>query len=284
MAEAGTRGAWYRQWRTASIDGSTLDVADVAGTEAAFGRPAASRGRSACPKLSFAALVQGGTHVLFGTCPGAYGDSERALARKVVGSLREGMLCLADRSFFGYKMWNRACATGSDLVLRIKKNQALRPERRVDDGSYPSGVHASQRDRWRGVGGVPVRVAEHRLEGVAGAEALYRLDTSVLELQRAPAGELAALDHERWEIETAFDEVKTHLRGHRIVLRSKTPDLVRQEFHGLQLAHYAARQLMHEAALQADLDPDRLSFAQAVRVVDRKLPILAATPLGTLRA
>ena len=110
---------------------------------------------------------------------------------------------------------------------------------------------------------MPVRVVEYRLAGVAGTEALYRLVTSVLEPQRAPARELAALYHERCEIETAFDELKTHLRGHRIVLRSKTPELVRQEFHGLPLAHHAARQLMHEAALQADPDPDRLSFLRA---------------------
>lgn len=116
LAEAGTRGIWYRQWRTVSIDGSTPDVADVAGNESAFGRPAASRGRRAFPKLCFEALVEGGTHVLFGTCLGAYGDSEQALSRKVVGSLREGMLCLVDRNSFGYKMWNIACATGADLV------------------------------------------------------------------------------------------------------------------------------------------------------------------------
>ena len=96
--------------------------------------------------------------------------------------------------------------------------------------------------------------------------------------QRAPARELAALYHERWEIEPAFDELKTHLRGNRIVLRSMKPDLVRQEFYGLLLAHYAVRKLLHEAALQADLDPDKLSFLHAVRVVRRKLPIFAAPP------
>ena len=127
-------------------------------------------------------------------------------------------------------------------------------------------------------------MVEYRLEGVEGAEPLYRLVTSVLEPERAPARELAALYHERWEIETAFNELKTHLRGNRIVLRSKTPDSVRQEFYGLLLTHYAVRKLMHKAALKADLDPNRLSFVHAVRVVRRKLPVFAATPLGTLRA
>jgi IS4 transposase len=113
---------------------------------------------------------------------------------------------------------------------------------------------------------------------VADAEPIYRLITSILDPQQAPAEELAALYHERWEIETALDELKTHLRGARIVLRSKTPDLVRQEFYGLMMAHFAVRALMHEAALQADEDPDRLSFLHAVRVVRRKLPTFAAIP------
>ena len=284
VATPRTRGAWYRKWRTVSIDGSTLDVADVAANEEAFGRPAASRGRSAFPKVRFVSLVEGGTQVLFGTRLGAYGKSELALARTVVGKLQEGMLCLADRNFFGYDMWCIACSTGADLVWRLKKNQVLPCERRLRDGSYLSTVHASQRERRQGTGGVAVRVVEYRLEGVEGAEPLYRLVTSVLEPERAPARELAALYHERWELETACDELKTHLGGNRIVLRSKKPDLVRQEFYGLLLAHYAVRKLMHEAALQADLAPDKLSFLNTVRVVRRKLPIVAATPLGTSRA
>jgi IS4 transposase len=123
---------------------------------------------------------------------------------------------------------------------------------------------------------VPVPVIEYRLDGVAGDEPLYRLVTTILDPNQAPARELAALYHERWEIETTVDELKTHLRGARIVLRSKTPDLVRQEFYGLILAHFAIRGLMHEAALQADEDPDRLSFLHAVRVVRRKLAAFSA--------
>jgi IS4 transposase len=123
-----------------------------------------------------------------------------------------------------------------------------------------------------------VRVIEYRLEGLAEAEPLYRLLTTLLDPARAPAAELAALYHERWEIEGALDELKTHLRGARVVLRSRTPELVRQEFWGLLLAHFAVRGLMHEAALRAGEDPDRLSFLHAVRVVRRKLPVFAALP------
>ena len=102
--------------------------------------------------------------------------------------------------------------------------------------------------------------------------------TTILDSGKAPAGELAALYHERWEIETAFDELKTHLRGAQIVLRSKTPDLVRQEFYGLMMAHFAIRGLMHEASLKADQDPDRLSFLHAVRVIRRKMAVYGAIP------
>ena len=123
-----------------------------------------------------------------------------------------------------------------------------------------------------------LRVIDYRLEGIEGSEPIYRLATSVLDPGKAPAGELAALYHERWEIETAFDELKTHLRGAKIILRSKTPDLVRQEFYGLLMAHFAIRGLMHEAALKADEDPDRLSFLHAVRVIRRKMAVYGAIP------
>ena len=115
-------------------------------------------------------------------------------------------------------------------------------------------------------------------EGSRITEPIYRLLTSVLDWQQAPAQELAALYHERWEIETALDEIKAHLRGAKIVLRSKTPDLVRQEFYGLLMAHFAVRALMHEAALTANVDTDRLSFIHAVRVVRRKLSAFNAIP------
>jgi IS4 transposase len=123
-----------------------------------------------------------------------------------------------------------------------------------------------------------VRVIDYRLKDVPGAEPLYRLITTILDHKQAPAKELAALYHERWEIETTLDELKTHLRGAQIVLRSKTPELVMQEFFGLLMAHFAIRGLMHEAALKADEDPDRLSFLHSVHVVQRRMAHYAAIP------
>jgi IS4 transposase len=148
----------------------------------------------------------------------------------------------------------------------------------LPDGSYLSTIYRSDKDRRRGANGIRVRVIEYTLEGVAGAQPMHRLVTSSPHPDPAPAKELAALYHERWEIGTALDELKTHLRGSKIVLRSKTPNLVRQEFYGLMMTHFAVRGLMQEAALKAGEDPDRLSFLHAVRVVRRKLPEFVAIP------
>ena len=278
IAVAATKGAWYRKWRLVSLDGSTLDVADEKGNDEAFGRPGASKGKSAYPQIRFVSLVENGTHVLFGSRMADYATSEIALAKTVLVSLCKGMLCLADRGFFGSEMWKEAAATGADLLWRVKKDILLPCEKRLPDGSYLSRIDASAQARRNGRNGVVVRVIEYRLEGVEGSEPLYRLATTILDDEQASATELAALYHDRWEIETAFDELKTHLRGARIVLRSKTPDLVRQEFYGLLMAHFAIRGLMHEAALESGEDPDRLSFLHAVRVVRRKMATIGAIP------
>jgi hypothetical protein len=281
IATPATKGAWYRGWRLASLDGSCLDVADTEENRAEFGLPGASRGESAFPQLRLVALVENGTHVLFGACLGRTTEGETTLAQAVLGALRPGMLCLADRYFFGFALWQRAASTGADLLWRVKGNLRLPREQVLPDGSYLSTIYPSQADRRHRTGGLPVRVVEYRLEGIPEAEPLYRVVTSILDPQRAPAAELAALYHERWEIEVALAELKTQLRGARVVLRSKTPALVRQEVWGLLLAHFAVRGLMHEAALQADEDPDRLSFSHAVRVIRRKIPHFAAlSPSG----
>jgi hypothetical protein len=255
-----------------------MDVADEQGNQEAFGRPGASRGSSAYPQFRFVSLVESGTHVLFGTRMAPYATGENTLAKDVLGALDSGMLCLADRGFFGFEMWQQALATQAQLLWRCRKNMRFACEQRLADGSYLSRTYPSERDRRQQSNSIPVRVIEYRLQGVADAEPIYRLVTSVLDAQQAPADELAALYHERWEIETALDELKTHLRGARIVLRSKTAELVRQEFYGLLMAHFAVRALMHEAALKANVDPDRLSFLHAVRVVRRKLPAFNAIP------
>ncbi|WP_459937813.1 IS4 family transposase [Desulfonatronum parangueonense] len=281
IATEATRGAWYRSWRVVSIDGSCMDVADESVNAEEFGRPASKKGVSGFPQMRFVSLVENGTHVLFGTKMGSYGTSERKLAAQVIEHLQPGMLCLADRGFFGYDLWNSSHATGADLLWRVKKNLDLPILERLSDGSYLSMVFKTAKDRRHGVG-TKVRVIEYQLVGITDAEPLYRLMTTILDPAKAPAQELAALYHERWEIETALDELKTHLRGARVVLRSKTPDLCRQEFYGLLMTHFAIRGLMHEAALSEDIDPDQLSFAHSVKVVRRKLPLFGAFPPSTV--
>lgn len=273
-----TKGAWYRQWRLVSLDGSTLDVADTQDNEKAFGRPGASRGSSAFPKIRFVALPENGTHVLWAARMDKYATDELTLAEDVVPALRSGMLCLADRFFPSHKLWKKAAATGADLLWRTRQNARLEVDQRLPDGSYLSRIYPSTSDRRNERKAIVVRVIDYRLDKVPDAEPIYRLITSILDHKLAPAKELAALYHERWEIETALDELKTHLRGAQIVLRSKTPELVRQEFYGLLMAHFAIRGLMHEAALRAGEDPDRLSFVHAVRVVQRRMARFSAIP------
>lgn len=273
-----TRGAWYRRWSLVSIDGSSMDVADTRENVAAFGRPGASRGKSAFPQIRFVSFVENGTHVLFGTRMADYHTGEITLAKRIIANLKAGMLCLADRNFYGFELWEKARLTDADLLWRVKKNIRLPCLRRFKDSSYLSKVYPSEKDQRKDANGVTVRVIEYTLEGVSGAEPIYRLITTILKAKQAPAFELAALYHERWEIETAFDELKTHLRGSRIVLRSKTPNLVKQEFYGFLMAHFAIRRLMHEAALKENIDPDKLSFIHAVRVIRRKLPHFVSIP------
>lgn len=284
VAVEGTPGAWYRGWRVMSLDGTTLDVGDTTANARAFGRPRSARGvntTGAFPQLRLVGLLETGTHVICGAQLGTYRTSEVALAADVLPSLTGEMLCLADRGLLGFDLWRTASATGAALVWRASATFTLPVLERWADGSYRSELRWNPQCQSRDRTPIPVRVIAYTLPGAPGAKATYRVVTNILEATRAPAAELAALYHERWEIETAFDEFKTHLRGAQRVLRSKTPDLVRQEAWGFLLAHFAIRALMHEAALGAlprARDPDTLSFTHALRVTRRTLPHLAAIP------
>jgi len=278
LAPPGAPGAWYRGLRVMALDGSCMDVADEAANAAFFGYPGASRGQSAFPQARLLGLVECGTHVVTAAEVAPYGRSEQAMAAQLLpAKLRPDMLVLADRNFFGFKLWQLACASGARLVWRVKADRKLPVEQMLSDGSYLSTVFDSE-DRRRSAGQV-VRVIDYELrDSATPTEDSYRLVTNILDPAQAPALELAALYHERWEIEGVFDEFKTHLRANSTVLRSKTPELVLQELWGLLLAHFAIRQLMTQAAWPRSLDPDRLSFTHAVRVIKRKLPQAAAVP------
>lgn len=278
MARREAPGAWYRGWRLMAVDGSCMDVADEAANAEFFGYPAASRGQSAFPQARVLGLVECGTHAVVAASIAPYAFSEVAMARQwLPAKLTGDMLVMADRNFYGFKLWQAACASGAKLLWRVKSNLGLPVEQALADGSYLSTVFDSE-DRARRHG-QRVRVIDYTLKDSATPVlSSYRLVTNILDPEAAPALELAALYHERWEIESVFDEFKTHMRSTSTVLRSKTPALVEQELWGLLLAHYAVRQLMERAAWQQGLDPDRLSFVHALRVIKRKMPQAAAIP------
>lgn len=281
IASEQTRGAFYRAWHLVALDGFTLETPDTVANEEAFGRPKSpSGGKSAYPLVRGVGLVEVGTHVLFGAVLGDYYTGEVTLAREVVPRLKKGMLCLADRYFPGFELWAQAVATGADLVWRVRSRIRFVEEERLPDGSILSRFPT----RRKGQGLQRVRVIEYRIKNQKGEDQVVRIITSILDWRLAPAEELAALYAQRWEFETTLDEFKTHLRGARTVLRSQTPDLVRQEVYGILLAHFALRGLMHEAAVHAGRDPDRISFVHTVRVVRRTLPRFAAiSPSGVAK-
>jgi hypothetical protein len=278
LAAPDAPGAWYRGRRVMALDGSGMDVADEKANAEFFGYPTATRGQSAFPQARVLGLVECGTHVIAAADIAPYAHSEKAMAaERLSGWLDKTMLLLADRGFYSFKLWQIASATGAALLWRVSATLKLPAQQVLPDGSYLSTVYDSTDTARKH--GVTVRVVEYELDGSATATpASYRLLTNVLDASQAPAQELAALYHERWEIEGVFDEFKTHLRANSTVLRSKTPALVQQELWGLLLAHFAVRQLMAQAAWDRGLDPDRLSFSHAVRVIKRKMPQAAALP------
>lgn len=270
LAGPDTPGAFYRGWRLMSIDGMTLDVADTPANDEHFGRARSGRGeRAAFPQARVVGLAETGTHAIIDAAVGPYTVGETTLTRGLLDSLASGMLLTADRGFYSFQLWNQATATGADLLWRVKKNLKLEVDEVLADGSWLTRIYDSA-DRVR-AHPVVVRAVEYSLNDPAltGGGETYRLITTILDPKAVPAGELAALYTQRWEIETAIGEFKTHQRGPRLVLRSKAPDGVYQEIYGYLLVHYAIRTLMHEAALDAKLDPDRLSFIRSLRVVRR---------------
>jgi len=272
LATSATRGAFYRNLRVMSLDGTCLDVSDTPENDEAFGRPGSARreGGGAYPQLRLVGLCESGTHAVCAAALGPYASSERELAEGLLGVLAEGTLCLADRGIYSFERFEKASNTGAQLLWRVSSKLGLPRERTLEDGSYLTHVCKDNHGRARRQAR-QARVIEYRLDDPALTQddQRYRLLTTILDPEQAPASELAALYPERWEIESMLDELKTHQRGPRAVLRSKHPDGVYQEAYGYLCTHYAIRRLMHDAALKADLDPDRLSFTRSVRAARR---------------
>ena len=274
LATPETKGAFYRGWRLVSMDGSTLDVPDSASNDKAFGRPGSGRGeRSAFPQLRVVALAECATHAMFAAAMGPCSTGEPTLAKSLVGALEDDMLVLADRGFTAHPLFSAMAATGAQLCWRAKGNAVFPVLERHQDGSFRSELVASD-DKVVRKNVTAVRVIEYAIDDPGrpqAEEATYRLVTTVLDPMAAPAHELAGLYAERWEFESALDELKTHQRGSRVVLRSKVADGVYQEAWGMLCVHYAIRALMASIADEGGVDPDRLSFTRSVRAARRSV-------------
>jgi len=280
MADAAAHPkAFYAGLRLIAMDGSNFEVPDEADNAEHFGYPGSRTGHAGYPQAQCAILVECGTHAVINANIGAYRASEWEICEPLLKSLKPGMLCLADRGFNGYEYWRKAAETGSELLWRCASNRQLPVLEALPDGSYLSTIKPTRKPKEEAqAAAITVRVIEYGLPGVPDAEERYRLLTTLLDPTAAPALELAALYHERWHIESVFDELKTHLLQRRRVFRSKTPALVEQEFYGWVLAHYAVRWLMHQAATYRRSEHEELSFSGHVQLFRRAQPRSGAFP------
>ena len=270
LAGPATPGCWLAGRRLVAIDGMCLDVADTVDNDSWFGRAGVNKGeRAAFPQARVVALAECGTHVMFDAVVGAYTTAENTLARGLVDRLQPGMLLLADRGFCGFPLWSRAAATGADLLWRAMGNMKPRHLQTLADGTWLAELRPGNAGRTTEP--LTIRVIDYELDDGRANDTTYRLFTTLLDPVEAPAVDLAVAYAQRWEIESTFDELKTHQRGARTVLRSKSPDLVLQEIWGHLCCHYAIRTLMLEAADHANVDPDRVSFVAALRIARRSI-------------
>lgn len=278
LAGRDTPGCWLAGLRLVAVDGFCLDVPDTVVNDAYFGRPGVARGEGAAfPQARVVALAECGTHAIFDAEIGAFSTPENALAAPLLARLTPGMLCLADRGFYSFTAWRDARATGADLLWRVTSRLRLDPVEDLPDGSYLAQVVDSKTDKRR-EHPLTVRVIAYTVDDGRDHPDTIRLITTLTDHRAAPALELARAYSQRWEIETTFDELKTHQRGARTVLRSKSPELITQEVWGHLCCHYAIRSLMFDAAAHSGHDPDRVSFTTALRIARRSISQAGAFP------
>jgi hypothetical protein len=286
-AQLSTAGAHLAGRRLMSIDGVELDAADTPANAERFGYASRKGGHGPYPKILAVALAECGTHAVTAVETGGAGSSEHPLAVALAdrpGNLAPGMLVMADRGLYSCKLACAVTAAGADFCFRVTGMLDLPALKWLPDGSYLSYIADPQvkrltRNRSRLLAGamkvtelpgMHVRVIDCDVPGRGSGE-LFTIVTSVTGYQDLPAPEIAAAYHQRWEIELAFDEIETRQRGPAVILRSRSPDMVLQELYGLLITHYAIRKLMTEAADQAELDPDRLSFTRTLNIVRRQV-------------
>jgi hypothetical protein len=309
LALGTARGSFLRSWRLLAIDGFEVDVPDTPANAAEFGHAGSGDNRSAFPKARVVALAECGTHAFLAAEVGAYSVGEKTLAQRLYPRLREDELLTADRGFYSWQAWDSAAATGAALLWRAPTQLALPVVQVLRDGTYltvvmDSTIRGARRDRIlaaaragrdlaedpdaAGKHGRPVarlaRVIEYDVPDRAGngTGELIALLTTITDPDNAEADELAAAYHQRWEEETANDQLKTHLRGPGRMLRSRLPDLAYQEIWAYLIVHHAICALIAKASAAADLDPDRISFAKALRLIRRTATGTADIPPSAL--
>lgn len=288
LATQGTPGAWLGRWRLMGIDGVMLDIPDTEANVADYEKSAGGT-RRPYPQVKIVALGEAGTHAVIDAEIGSIRHGERELADPLTRSLSPDMLVLADRGFFSYQLWRSYLLTGAALLWRLSKTTHLPVRTVLPDGSYLSEIKSVKgpgktRIPLDGVGDpmlathIPVRVIEYQVDtGEATSEPeTFRLITTILDPAEADATTLAAAYTQRWELESSFREIECQLLEPGSTLRSKNPDIVRQEIWALLLAHYAIRTFMVEAADTTDIDPDRLSTIRAINIVRRSITDPAA--------
>jgi hypothetical protein len=299
VAELDTGGAFLGPWRLMSIDGMEWDVPDTAANRGAFGTHEAGGGEAAYPKARVVTVSECASHApvlaAMGPAHGGKGSGEQSLARGLYPRLEEDWLLIADRNFYCWDAWRAAADTGAALLWRVKSDIRLPVLELLPDGSYRSVVmdpkikgrrreeliEAARRgEDLDPARARPVRVIEYDVpdRDGDGRDELIALVTTITDRRRAPAAVLAAAYHERWEHETGNAQLKTCLRGPGRVLRSGSPDMVRQELWGYLLTHYAISALICTAATAAGIDPDRVKFKRAVRVIRRRVADPAFSP------
>jgi hypothetical protein len=270
-----TPGVWLAGRRLVAVDGTCLDVADTAANAEYFGRPGVNKGEQAAfPQARVVGLAECGTHAVFAAQVGRYSQSEATLTESLLERLEQGMLLLADRGLFSYALWRKAIGTGADLLWRVRTDKAGPKPTHVEDlpdGSWLAHLRRTTPAAARREEPMLVRVVDYTVEDGRENSTTYRLFTTLLNPAEVPAVDLAAAYTQRWEIELTYDELKTHQRGPRTVLRSKSPELVLQEIWGHLCCHYAIRSLMADAATHSGRDPDRVSFVAALRITRQTL-------------
>jgi hypothetical protein len=291
VADPLTRGAFLGRWRLMSIDGFEWDAPDTPGNAAAFGYPGGGRDRAAFPKVRVVTVSECGSHAVADAEIGGIagkGAGEQSLARKLYRRLADDWLLIADRNFYNWQDWRAAAGSGAALLWRVKSDLRLPVLQILPDGSYLSvlvdpKIKGKARQALTDAAragedldedkAAMVRVIEYEVPGRAGdgKGELIALITTITQMAAAPAPLLAEAYHQRWEHETGNDQLKTHLRGPGRVLRSKSPDMVRQEIYGYLLAHHAISALICRAATEADIDPDRVKFTRTVRIIRRAI-------------